>query len=208
MEIGLKTNTGEIIAVTALVVPHICEPLTRQPTRASCEQFHHLRDLKLADPADPDDLLNVDLLIGSDHYWRLVTGRVRWGRNGPMAIETKCGWILSGPMETQFTSANLTLSVTHTLKIDASPLFDDQLKRFWDLETLGISLDEASVYDNFVQQITFNGERYEVSLPWKPTHPPLPDHYELCLKRLSSLLRRLKETPKLLEAYDSIMKEQ
>ena len=74
--------------------------------------------------------------------------------------------------------------------------------------TLGITNNETSVYDTFVQKIKFDGMRYEVCLPWKPNHPPLLDHYELCQKRLSSLLKRLRQNPTLLSDYDSVMKEQ
>ena len=55
--------------------------------------------IELADSADIGDVLEVDMLIGSDFYWSLVTGRVRWGRIGPMAVHTKIGWILSGPVD-------------------------------------------------------------------------------------------------------------
>ena len=57
--------------------------------------------------------------------------------------------------------------------------------------------DEPSVYDKFVQQISFDSQRYHVSLPWKNT-PPLPDNFELCRRRLDSLLRRLKQNSPLL----------
>ena len=53
---------------------------------------------------------------------------------------------------------------------------DKQLSKFWDLESLGIAKDEPPVYNKFVQQITFDGRRYEVRLPWKDNHPPLPDN--------------------------------
>ena len=49
-------------------------------------------------------------------------------------------------------------------KIDTctlEPNLDDQLKQFWELESLGITENEASVYDKFVQQIRFDGQRYE-----------------------------------------------
>ena len=82
------------------------------------------------------------------------------------------------------------------------------LKRFWDLESLGIVKQESSVYEKFIQKITFNGHNYEVSLPWKECHPPLPHHYELCYGRLLSLLRRLRQTPQLLAEYDSIIQDQ
>ncbi len=37
----------------------------------------------------------------------------------------------------------------------------------WDLKSIGIRGDESSVYDKFVGEVRFNGERYEAKLPFK-----------------------------------------
>ncbi|KAL1469958.1 hypothetical protein MTO96_024723 [Rhipicephalus appendiculatus] len=42
---------------------------------------------------------NIDLLIGSDYYWQVATGRIRRLSNGLTAIETLLGWTLQGPVE-------------------------------------------------------------------------------------------------------------
>ena len=118
---------------------------------------------------------------------------------------------LDGPVDQQEVSVNLTFNATHTLRIDTHPVgqnLDDQLRRFWELESLGIMKDEPSVYDKFVQQISFDGQRYQVSLPWKENAPPLPDNFELCHKWLDSLLRRLRQNPQLLTEYDSVIRDQ
>ena len=43
----------------------------------------------------------------------------------------------------------------HALKIDtcSNSRLDEHLKRFWDLESLGIKPEEESVHHKFVQQI-------------------------------------------------------
>ena len=211
VDLGLITKGGETLKLTALVVPFICNPLTSQPINHARDHYDHLLEIDLADSAYIEDVLEVDMLIGSDFYWSLVTGRVRRGRNGPMAVHTKVGWILSGPVERQEISVNLTLAATHALRIDTLPVeqnLDDQLRRFWELESLGIMKEEPSVYDKFVQWISFDGQRYQVSLPWKENTPHLPDNFELCRRRLDSLLRRLKQNPPLLAEYDSVIRDQ
>jgi hypothetical protein len=203
---------NETLQLTALVVPSICNPLTSQPITSSGTSYDHLIGLELADSADISDALEVDVLIGSDWYWRLATGQVIRGDVGPTAIHTKVGWILSGPADHLDVAVNLILTSTHTLKIEIDPsmepALDKRLKRFWDLESLGILPEETSVYERFVQKIKFEGSRYEVCLPWKECHPPLPDHRELCCRRLMSLLKRLKQSPQLLTEYDSIIQDQ
>lgn len=112
--------------------------------------------------ADPDE---IDVLIGSDSYWDLVTRQVIGGDSGHMAIHTKAGWMLSGPTNHLEVAVNLTLASTHTLKIDIHlsiepPALDDGLKCFWDLESLGILKEETSAYERFVEKIKFDGCRY------------------------------------------------
>ena len=38
------------------------------------------------------------MLIGSDHYWQLVTGTMVRGGDGPVAIHTRLGRVLTGPV--------------------------------------------------------------------------------------------------------------
>ena len=79
-------------------MPTICEPLTSHPLVDCRETYPRLTGLELADDPGDDQSLRIDILIGSDHYWDLITGRLQRGADGPIAIETKLGWVLSGPV--------------------------------------------------------------------------------------------------------------
>ncbi len=145
----------------------------------------YLSDLDLADITTNEDALEVDILIGSDYYWRFATRRVLRGKAGPTAVHTRLGWVLSGPLpgtEQRETATTLTMS-THALQVDGEAThthsLDIQLKKFWDLEPLGTINDESSVYDKFASEISFDGRRYTVRLPWKEVHPELPDNFDL-----------------------------
>ena len=142
-----------------------------------------LSGLKLADFCTEGETLGVDILVGSDYYWKLVTGHTIKGAQGPTAVHSKLGWVLSGPVcsgrvENQQRS---NLVTTHVLKCTTDQVSYDglqgELKKFWDLESLGVK--PPSVYEEFVQKLLYKGDHYEVSLPWKATHPPLPENYEL-----------------------------
>ena len=55
---------------------------------------------------------------------------------------------------------SINLISTHSLKVGTQPTprdLDDSLKKFWDLETLGIKEDECSVYEDFEKSISFKG---------------------------------------------------
>ena len=60
---------------------------------------------------------------------------------------------------------------------------ESELARLWDLETLGVR-ERNEVYDDLIDNVTFNGTRYSVKLPWKAENFELPDHRELSLQRL------------------------
>ena len=92
--------------IQALVVPVICNPLTSQPISHTKETYDHLVELELVDSANAEDCLEVDV------YWNLVTGEVRRGNYGPMAIHMKIGWVLSGRTGGLATSVNLSACTT------------------------------------------------------------------------------------------------
>ena len=73
-----------------------CTPLE---AKFDVSDYQHLQDLDLADFAS-EDRQNIDVLIGSDHYWDFITGEVIRGETGPLAMASKFGWILSGPATT------------------------------------------------------------------------------------------------------------
>ena len=62
----------------------------------------------------------IDLLIGADYYWSLVTGNICKGDGGPTAIQTRLGWVISGSSIPDESNQFITnLSVTHVLHIEA-----------------------------------------------------------------------------------------
>ena len=64
------------------------------------------------------------------------------------------------------------------------------------------------MYEEFIDNISFNGTRYSVKLPWKEGHDSLPSNYELSLSRMKSQIRKLRIEPEILEEYDAVIKEQ
>ena len=184
----LESHTDKVqLSLSAFVVPTICEPLQYQLVSQSRHNYPHLHDLVLADDSMGELDSEVDILIGCDQYWDIVTGEIRKGTNGPTAINTNLGWVLSGPVENhsqQRLEASVNVSSTHVLQLETPPSQpmhhedDQQLRRFWDLESLGISKEEKSVVEEFTSTIGFKAGRYHVELPWKEHHPLLPDNVD------------------------------
>ena len=213
VRVGVRAKIGADKELTLFVVPHICDALTAQPISVCAERYNHLAQLDLADASDGNSRMEVDILVGCDYYWKFITGQTLRGDDGPIAIQTTLGWVLSGPVRpVNQLASTVSLVTTHVLRIDSQPHgtkeLDDTLQSFWRLESLGICAPEKSVYDDFASSIQFKEGRYEVALPWKDDHTPLPQNYELCKKRLKGLLRRLRQEPTILQEYDTIIRDQ
>ncbi|KAL5494489.1 hypothetical protein EMCRGX_G015831 [Ephydatia muelleri] len=118
VNLSMKTRNGANVVIPLLTVPVICEPLSGQPISLAARRYPYLSTLELADESDPDCVLDVGILIGADHYWALVSGRNCQG-DGPTAIETRFGWVLSGPATGLLCgSTSMSLLSCHTLKTE------------------------------------------------------------------------------------------
>ena len=101
----------ENIKITALVTPVICPPLSAKVKNLQIPP--ELQGLKLADPSHASENLKVDIIIGNDYYGQLITGKVIKTQNEALiAMASKFGWLLSGPIYTLAPSAerNNTIS--------------------------------------------------------------------------------------------------
>ena len=81
------------------------------------------------------------------------------------------------------------------------------IQRLWDLETLGIQ-PVNEVHEEFMDNISFQNNRYSVKLPWKESHDTLTSNYNTCVSRLKGQVRKLKNDAALLNEYDAIIKQQ
>ena len=77
-----------MIYITALVVPVVCDPVCHQPISFTQGTYDYLSGLDLADSSTSGADLDIDVLVGSDYYWTLVTGHVLRNQDGPTAIHT------------------------------------------------------------------------------------------------------------------------
>ena len=201
------------IYVTAFV-SDICHPVKGQEINIAVENFSHLQNIPLADSNPEHKSLQIDLLIGCDFYWQFINGQIIKGDNGPVALSSKLGYILSGPVNKEGSGEISTnLVQTHVLRFDCEIVdnkleTDKTLKSFWKSENIGIQGIEKSVYDEFNNNIKFEENQYEVKLPFKSDHDVIEDNYSLSLNRLKSLWKKFKKDDKLFEQCDNIIKEQ
>ena len=219
IKVELRALEGDNVITEALGFPCICSPL---PLAVEVDRYPHLQGLDLADvnncESDSTTSKAIDILIGSDYYWEVVTGSAIRGGSGLVAVSSKFGWLLPRPVCTNINRDNYVVSnmIIEGTDVGKAALYEpvdlvQALHRFWDVEVIGIN--EASPgenVDSFPMSITFdwNQVRYCIRLPWKSDIRPQIDAFHLCVGRLYQLQNRLKKDKSLLQEYDAVFQIQ
>ena len=203
----LQTRSGDEIPMSVLVVPTIAAPL-QHVTYPPASHFPHLQGLTLAHPVMNTKDFEISLLIGADYYWSVVEDTIIRG-DGPTAMKSKLGFLLSGPVY-PLQPKDQSINVLHT---SVATLGDNNVTNFWDLESTGTlppADPPSDILTSYLKSsVTCQQDgSYKVKFPWKNYHPPLPPNRAICEKRARSLARKLGHTPDLLKTYGEIISDQ
>lgn len=165
-------------------------------------KYRHLKGVDMED-TDTKSLLPVHVILGASDYAKITTSTSqRTGAVGePVAEFTLFGWTIMSPGTEQNLDSMFLAQTTST-----------SYEELCGMDVLGLedkpNGDQSVVYEEFIEQLSRSPEGwYETGLPWKGDHPPLPSNKSGSLKRLGSLVQRLKKTGKL-DDYDAIIQEQ
>jgi hypothetical protein len=153
------------IEIAALSFSKICAPLS---TTLDIDQYPHLGGLELAD----DNLLNnsaspeIDILIGSDHYYDIITGEIRRGDDGPCAVNSEFGWLICGGAKTRNSKQDPTVANLVTVKTTVLPYdtlvrneheqLTEVLDKFWNTESIGIAQESEAIPQEFLRDVKYD----------------------------------------------------
>ena len=199
-----KFNSNFIV-VEALCVPSICSPLTNQCMESvrKCQEFSEFEFADYEDQSSADRPVGIS--VGIDYYHAFMTGRVVRSQLGPVASETKVGWVVSGRDVSSAGSMHcLETDLLRTTVEKEDYSLRQELEKFWSVENIGFSRD-CNV-SQFEKDIVHNGIRYVAKLPFKPDHELLQDNFGVCEGRLKSLKNRLVAKG-ILNAYDKVFSD-
>ena len=203
---------GELVPIDVLVVPEISAPMRTPTTRDVIKgSFQSLvpfaRQVTSAQ-------FSIHMLIGVDFYWSVVLGDViRGDRPGLVALRTKLGYVLSGPVTSDNNNNKPSIA---QLFVNSDTRDQAELKKnvetFWSLESLGIEHPKTVKsrefeVDQYISEIQYDGNQYTAKLPWRSDFPTLPTNYNLCIARTRSTIRKLAKTGHL-KTYGDIIAEQ
>ena len=92
------------------------------------------KGVRLSDVESGSQLEKIDVLLGADSLPKLLTSEIIPTSMGPIAVNTTLGWTVLGGIESPTTQSNFSLSLFS--------LSDDMLPSIWDLETMGVTVEE------------------------------------------------------------------
>ena len=210
VEVSLYSLSGNnCLKIECVVVEDIAN-ISNCHAEIAKKKYPHLHNIWFSDVCRSVDALCVDVLIGSDWLWEFHQGETRRGGPGePVAVKTKLGWVLSGPLKFEGKSFNSPEDSTvnflpHVSQHPRILSVEENVNRLWDLDTLGIR-QENEVHEAVIDDIRFTGSRYSVGLPWKVGHDKLPSNYANCLLRSQAQVRKFKKDPQTFDECDKMV---
>lgn len=126
-----------------------------------------------------------------------------------VAIESIFGWSVQGPV----TMSSVSYTTCMHIQINEDMLVSERLKAFWEIESLGITMqqtdspEEEEALHMFEKTTQYKNGRYEVELPWRPDKPELPDNYRIARKRFEGLKRKLQSDVVLYHRYNEVVND-
>ena len=224
--IGLESVDGivdaKIVAQIAQTSEKICGGMKAVDWVKIKGKWNHLQEIPFPKLANSG---KIDVLLGTDNYNLMYPkNKVIGGVGEPCARLCPLGWTAVGRINMESTRANHITSLCHTFRMqqfgEVVPMAEQPddlnaiLKRFWDLETMGITPprpvmtpDESSAWRKVSKSMMFENDRYVVAVPWRDDRPSLPNNRPLAEKRLESTERKLAKNPEIAESYQKIIKE-
>jgi hypothetical protein len=196
------------IPMTAYAIPKISNYSAPLDVDEIKQKFHHLQDVDVF-----VDKESVDLLIGQNYPILLRQLETRYGKpDEPYAVRTVLGWSICGPVDERV-GEDPSIHLISSCSPPTTSVDDFNLKRFWEIEQIPVK--KPSLYTPKEQKILEETERttcqvnrrYQVKLPWKDSTKRIPDSYEVALRRLESIERRMRNQPSLKEKYGKVIED-
>ena len=94
-----STGREKMGMINAYVVDKISE-VANEHLELIKHDYEHLKGIWFSDVSRSEETLEIDILLGTDFLHEFQNGQVVRGRPGePVALKTKFGWFLSGPLK-------------------------------------------------------------------------------------------------------------
>ncbi|GBM41005.1 hypothetical protein AVEN_250321-1 [Araneus ventricosus] len=203
------------LVAEALETPNISSALIKIPDR-DMKSYCQRNNIRLADKSDSEDL-KLPVLIGSDYYWTVVTGRIQRLTGALIACKSIFGWTASCSNATlnniSQQSANVMNAAVDRVEVNSNQEVDSLLHKFWELQAITNKEEnetneiDKDILNDFNKSIILKDGRYEVKLPFNDRVGELCDNYEIAYNRINSLVKRFKKNPEFYQMYKDVIKD-
>ncbi|XP_044571293.1 uncharacterized protein LOC123257217 [Drosophila ananassae] len=159
-------------------------------------------------PVKPYNNATPRILIGLDHAHLGIPLKTRsYGSGGPFAAATALGWVVYGPVSGKVSSP---LQSSCLLAVPQDNLLEKMVSDYFEIENFGVKPEQPvaaggvelapSVADGgdaralrILEESTKRvGRRYETGLLWRDDEVRLPESYNMALKRLVNIERKMR----------------
>ena len=190
--IGLESTDGRVdTEIVAKTSEKICGGMKAVSWLTLKQNWSYLKKIPFPKLAKGNQ---IDVLLGADHYELMYSMKEVFGsKDDPVARLCPLGWTAVGKIEQRNNVGHHHIGFSHAFRIHVDePITKDvpnecsdlnsTLKRFWDLESVGIihtreslmTPKEKLAWVKVSKPLKFVGEHYEVAVPWKEDRPDLP----------------------------------
>lgn len=204
-----RYNPQALVRVNAYVLRSLTTLLPN--TDIGSPEWSDIINLELADPGFTTPG-KIDILLGAEVYCDiLLDGIIKHPKNNLLAQNTILGWVLSGRMSQESTSARRHITSLHVQHKE-----DELLKLFWEVENEPNMIqkrqsEEEKRCEEIYDDTTVRDEngRFVVRLPFKREVPDCQNGrlMEIAGKRFEFLEKRLNKNSKLREEYHKVINE-
>ncbi|KAI5720304.1 hypothetical protein M8J77_004768 [Diaphorina citri] len=198
-----RFDTSIKYQANALVVDMITGTLPS--TCVPVESLHHLRHLPWADP-EFHTPASVDAIVGAQLFSELFQVTRVLHPGGPVAMETRLGYVMMGSVSSASNSNQLD---NHSFHLVEKPL-ELLVQKFWEIEDVCtpkvLNQEETDCEEIFQSTVSRDvSGRYSIAMPFQHDPSNLGNSYFGAERRFYSLERKLHANPSLLLDYSSII---
>ncbi|XP_062703659.1 uncharacterized protein LOC134286105 [Aedes albopictus] len=178
-------------------------PVQSLDAAAMSKQYRHLQNLPITSYREA----RPGMLIGLNNLHSFAPIEAKWGAPGePIAVRCKLGWTVYGPRKGPVSSTKAVLGFHEGI---SNENLHDLIKTHYALDESVVTVKMESRDDERALSIMRTttkriGNRFETGLLWKTDHVKFPNSYEMAVRRLLHLERKLEKDP---ELYENVRKQ-